>query len=473
MVRHEEMRSLYCTATATASSLPPGPAETCHALPMSDLRRAVVLAVPLLLVASCTSDAGDGSGNAATPSSSAAASTSVTTGSSEPTSTGTGTSTTQNGTAAENAGAASAGPGCPTGTEPTDGLCVGSDADAQESASIVRTAFQSERLGAVIVGVWRKGQPVLVGALGESMTGVPATTDMHHITGNITTGMLTTVLLQLVDDGTLAVDDKLSTWFPEMPSADAITLDMLARNTSGYAHYPSNPDFRKAFYADPFRTFTPEELVQYALSEPLAFPPGTGWSFADTNLLILQMVIEKATGRPMGELIQEGVLDPLGMRNTTLATTADKLEPVLHGYTDERGVWEDATFWNPQWTQYAGGLASNQDDLRRFIEAAGSGLLVSAESHEAQLSPQTVGLGPFTASFYYAMGIGVTNGWVFVNPSLNGYSAGVATMPDKEITVVVYVTRTQAADQDANLGSQLFVDLATLLAPDQAPQIPG
>ncbi len=355
------------------------------------------------------------------------------------------------------------------------GLRLGSDPAAKQAAALVESSFAGDKLLAAIVGVWRRGEPVVVGTLGESMTGVPATTAMHHITGNVTTAMVTTVLLELVDRGRLALEDKLSKWFPKMPAANMITLDMLAHQTSGYVHYVNVPAFRDAFYANPFRAFTAAEDVQYAFDvpEPVQFRPGTNWTFADTNVLVLQLVMEKETGKPMGQLIREGVLNRLGLRQTTLATTAAKPEPVLHAYSGERGVWEDTTYWNPGWTQYAGGLSSNQHDLRRFIEAAGSGELLSARSHRAQLAPDNVGFGRFTKHFYYAMGIGVTNGWVFVNPGLQGYTAGIATLPSKKITIVVYCTRTQAANQDALQGSSLFVKLATLLSPDQAPAIPG
>jgi hypothetical protein len=71
------------------------------------------------------------------------------------------------------------------------------------------------------------------------------------------------------------------------------------------------------------------------------------------------------------------------------------------------------------------------------------------------------------------MGIGVTNGWVFVDPRLQGYSAGVGTLPDEDLTIVVFSTLTPASDPDRNHGSELFVRLATLLSPDQPPMMPG
>ena len=90
------------------------------------------------------------------------------------------------------------------------------------------------------------------------------------------------------------------------------------------------------------------------------FTPGTDWLFSDTNTLILQQVIEEVTGRPVGELLQEDIFDPLGMEDSTAAFDANWPSPVLHGYSDERGVWEDVTHWSPTWTNAAGGVGSTR-----------------------------------------------------------------------------------------------------------------
>ena len=90
-------------------------------------------------------------------------------------------------------------------------------------------------------------------AWGESMTGVPATPDMHFRNGAVAIAYLGTLLLQLHDQGALALDDPLSTWFPDYPSADRVTPPMLISGTSGYADYVTDEGFLAALHADPFR----------------------------------------------------------------------------------------------------------------------------------------------------------------------------------------------------------------------------
>jgi D-alanyl-D-alanine carboxypeptidase len=369
--------------------------------------------------------------------------------------------------------AASSGPSgalttdCPSGTTPTGGLCVAHSAEAVKAADLVQSMFKSKALGSVIIGVWKDDKPVVVGAIGESLTGVPATVDMHHRAGNVGHSMVETVLLQQVQMGTLSLSDKLSKYFPALPSADQITIDMLAHSTSGYRQYTVVPAFQAAFHENPFKRWNIDDDIAYGVAGGPQYTPGTSWNFSDTNILILAKVLEKATGKSIEELVQKGVLDPLGMKETTGPANAALRDPVLHGYTGERGVWEDSTFWDPSWTSYAGGWGSDQNDLRKLIEGVGTGKLLSKKSHEAQLAPTTVGLGANTPERYYGYGISVVNGWLLTAPGLQGYHASVGYLPDQKLTVVIYYTTTPEYD-NTNRSTLLFEPLSGILAPSHA-----
>ena len=102
---------------------------------------------------------------------------------------------------------------------------------------------------ATLFGVWKDGRRLASGAFGESRPGVPATRADHFRIGNTGESIIVTLLLQLVDDGRLSLDDPLSNWLPNLPGAQQVTLGMLARSTSGYADFVTNPEFEDAFNA--------------------------------------------------------------------------------------------------------------------------------------------------------------------------------------------------------------------------------
>ncbi len=179
------------------------------------------------------------------------------------------------------------------------------------------------------------------------MTGVPTTPDMHFRNGSIAIAYIGTVLLQLRDKGVLGVDDKLSKWFPEYPRSDQITLTMLINGTSGYADFVTDQPFLQLLYADPFRHWSPGELIAIGLNRPMMCDPGTCWSYAHTNFVILGKVLEMTTGRPLQDLIREGILDPLSLTDTRSEATAVIQEPVLHAFDAERGRYEEFDILGP------------------------------------------------------------------------------------------------------------------------------
>ena len=211
---------------------------------------------------------------------------------------------------------------------------------AERIDGIVRQAMAKHDLKAVLAGFAVDGQPPRLMAWGESMTGVPATPDMHFRNGSVAIAYIGTVLLQLRDKGVLGLNDTLSKWFPDYPKADQITLTMLINGTSGYADYVTDKSFLQQFYADPFRQWRPDELIAIGLGRPMICDPGTCWSYAHTNFVILGKVLEKASGRPLQDLIREGILEPLSLADTRSEATATVQEPVLHAFDAERGKYE-------------------------------------------------------------------------------------------------------------------------------------
>lgn len=166
---------------------------------------------------------------------------------------------------------------CPPGTNaaPEAAVCLSGDPDARWVLDQIQADALANDLRAVVFGVRRGGETLAVGAIGESADGVPATPDMHFRAGNISAGFLTTTVLQLVEEGKLRIDDPLSRWFPDLPDADRITIEMLASSTAGYLHFPNLEDFVAEFYADPFRTWTANELIAFGTADGTQFPPGT------------------------------------------------------------------------------------------------------------------------------------------------------------------------------------------------------
>jgi CubicO group peptidase (beta-lactamase class C family) len=361
---------------------------------------------------------------------------------------------------------AQAGPlACDAGRIPAGDDCIGEAQLASRIDAIVGKAMTENHLKAVIAGVSVDGKTLLTKAWGESMTGVPATPDMHFRNGAVAIAYLGVVTLLLQEKGQLSLDDKLAKWFPDYPKADRVTLAMLLHGTSGYADYVNLKVL--PLYQNPFRAWQSDELIEIGLKQPMVCEPGTCWSYAHTNFVILGKVLEKATGRGVDELIRDFILVPLGLKDTRSEQTAIIQEPVLHAFDAERGIYEDSTYWNPSWTLARGAvMTSNVADILKSATAIGTGALLSPDSFRQQLDPATAKFKPWTETRYYGLGIFVVDGWLVQNPSFAGYAATMAYLPVQKLAIVVSVTESAKATEEGNLSTVVLKEIAHYLAPD-------
>ncbi|MCQ4118388.1 serine hydrolase domain-containing protein [Rhodococcus tibetensis] len=346
------------------------------------------------------------------------------------------------------------------------------DPDADKIVDIVRHKLAELDLSGAVFGVWRGDEEIVAGAVGESPLGVPATRDMQLRVGQPMEPMLSTVLLQLNEAGTLSLDESIDKWVPDFPRADKITPRMLANSTTGISDYVTNPEFLKIFYANPIKGFTSQEIFDLANSRPPLFEPGTSFAYAHSDLCLLGVVLEKATGKPLGDLLKEQILEPLGMGASSVVLTPQMSEPILHGYTNERGVFEDSTFWSPTAFLNSGNMNSTVADVARWVRALGTGELLSDPAHKEMMADKTAGLGPLTADKYFAFGTVHLSSWLLMNPAFGGYNGVALYETDSKTTIVVYVTLGPTANANTNNAVPIGNDIGALLLPDNPPNVP-
>jgi len=188
--------------------------------------------------------------------------------------------------------------------------------------------------------------------------------------------------------------------------------------------------------------------------------------------VLLGEILADAGGEPVKDQLESRVLDELELDDTLYTTTSELRPPVLHGYSSERGDYEDSGFWNPSWATNTGNMSSNLTDMGRWARALGTGELLTKRSHDQQVGDQSVGLGPLTEALHYGMGLGVANGWIVANPQLMGYTGVVAYLPEERAAVVVSATPAQGYEPGRHYAAEVFNAVAEVLSPDHAPNLP-
>ena len=233
---------------------------------------------------------------------------------------------------------------------------------------------------------------------------VPVSTSGRFRIGSVTKTFVATVILQLADEGRLALDDPIARHLPGVvPGGEAITVRQVLNHTSGiydYAHEPDRSTNRWRGEAR-FRTYRPQELLDVAFARPPYFPPGQGWHYSNTNYVVAGLLVEKLTGKPYGDAVTERIIRPLRLNQTTVPGTDPAVpEPHAHGYTEVAGTLVDATEMNPSLDWAAGEMISTAADLGRFLSALLGGELISGAALAAMR--ETVETGQM---FRYGLGL--------------------------------------------------------------------
>jgi CubicO group peptidase (beta-lactamase class C family) len=368
-------------------------------------------------------------------------------------------------------------------------------AGAIEAAA--RAAMAKYQLKAIIVRVTSNDRDLYTGAIGDSMTGVPVTAQMHFRNGAMAFTYMSFLLMEFVDRKMVRLDAKLSKFFPDLPYADRITLKNLANMTSGYADYVYQPEVLHGVNLNPFRHWSSDELIRIGVSKPMMFAPGTNWGYSHTNYVILGRVLEKIAGMPLARAMQQYVFDPMRLAQTRAFDTPQIPTPVLHTYSSERRsdlripakvpFYEESTFWDPSWTTATGAIeVTDITDMTRSMEIVGAGTLLTKASYAAEVGPNLAGFGHSDpkcpachrndAAFNYGLGVVNLGPWITQTKNFAGCGATVGYLPSKKLAISVVTTYAPGAfDPEGNYknaSEAIFASLADLLARGTLPVRP-
>ncbi len=260
----------------------------------------------------------------------------------------------------------------------------------------------------------------------EKEQGTPLTTAHYFRVGSASKTFTATAALLLYQDGLYDLDDTVETLLPDLPvlvplRGKGITVKMLLNHTSGLDDYVELPYKDKEFFytliENPLRKWQPEELVAISVRHGLVSTPGDEFHYANTNYLLLGMIIEKVSGQKYEVFILEKLLNPLGLKHTSVPKTSGFPGTYAHGYFEKNadGILSDYSIQSPTAVWSAGNIISTAPDLMTWLEAFINGRLlkpaVKAEQFDFQLSD---GNG-------YGLGVTAMNNALGHNGTIFGY----------------------------------------------------
>jgi CubicO group peptidase (beta-lactamase class C family) len=192
----------------------------------------------------------------------------------------------------------------------------------------LRTYVTADRIYGASAVLMRNGQVIRHLEIGladrDSMQKVDERTIYHW--ASVTKTLTAVAIMQLRDRGKLSLDDRVTTWVPELRqvhnpygSMDDITIRMLLSHTSGFQN-PTWP-YGGGKSWEPFEPTRWEQLVAMMPYQEIHFPPGSKYSYSNPGFIYLARIIEAITGDPYQSYIQKNIWTPLGMTRSYFGTT--------------------------------------------------------------------------------------------------------------------------------------------------------
>jgi D-alanyl-D-alanine carboxypeptidase len=258
---------------------------------------------------------------------------------------------------------------------------------------------------------------VSAAALSVSLPGRPSTIDVSAGTtrfggsqlvtpdsvwqiGSNTKAFTSVLLLKLEAQHKLSIHDTVGRWLPQYPQWRDVTISSLLHMTSGIPAFDEQPAFLAAFAAHPYREFSKEQLVSYAIDAP-ATPPG--WHYSNTGYILTEMIIEKASRDSYEHQLYTRIIAPLGLRDlfyrpSSYPPQVTAREPA--GYYFDATVpglaslvGRDVSRFTLSWTRGAGGIISTTHDMTVWERALYGGALLPARQQAELTSLVSTGDG--------------------------------------------------------------------------------
>jgi D-alanyl-D-alanine carboxypeptidase len=338
-------------------------------------------------------------------------------------------------------------------------------AETQQKIDKVATdALAKTGVPSASVAVVKDGQIVYLHAYGNARLDpeTAAKPEMRYSIGSVSKQFTAAAILLLQEQGKLSLDDKVGKFIPSLTRANEVTVRQLLSHTSGYQDYWPQ-DYVMPMMLQPV---TAEKILDIWGHKPLDFEPGTKWQYSNTNYAIAGEIVEKVSGEPLLQFLQQRIFAPLNMKSVA-DTDKTKL-----GDTDPTGYLRYALGPPPRegsgWLFAAGELAMSAEDLARWDISIIKQNLMKPGSHQE-----------FETEVLLKNGLGTRYGLgVMVRPELghrslshsgevSGFTSDNLVFPDERVAVIVLTNQDAAGASEA-----IATGIAPLLLASDDPATP-
>lgn len=243
--------------------------------------------------------------------------------------------------------------------------------------------------------------------------------------GSITKMFTATMIFQLIEEGKLSLSTKLSTFYPDIPKADSITIGNMLHHQSGIFNFTDAPDYQKYMT----EKHSKEQMLQIFRGQKSQFSPGSQTSYSNTNYVLLGYIIEDLTGDSYANQLQQRIVKPLNLHHTYYGDGIDPQKNEAASFRWQADKWQKMPETDMSIPGGAGAIVSTPNDLTRFIRALFKGKLVLQKSLDKMTMIESgLGMGMMKAPFDNKFAYGHTGG-------IDGFQSNLFYFPKEDVTI--------------------------------------
>jgi CubicO group peptidase (beta-lactamase class C family) len=245
---------------------------------------------------------------------------------------------------------------------------------------------------------------------------------------SITKQFTAACILQLVEQGKINLDDKLSKFIPDFPKGDNVSIHMLLNHSSGIASYTDQQDFMRLAR----QSLTKDSMISYFKKKPYNFSPGSKFLYNNSGYFLLGYIIEKMSGQLYGDYLRDHIFDKLNMKNSGV----NKLDSILpmraRGYSRIGNKIVNADYISMEWPFSAGVLFSTIEDLYKWDRALYGNSILSETSKQKMFTPgkSNYGYGIIIDSFE-------NHKRIWHNGGIPGFTSNISRFVNDDVCTIV------------------------------------
>jgi CubicO group peptidase (beta-lactamase class C family) len=307
----------------------------------------------------------------------------------------------------------------------------------------VRSEMEKHHIPGLALLVSQAGHPLRTQGYGMANVElqVPVKPETLFQSGSVGKQFTATAVMMLVEEGKISLDDSIARFFPGAPPAwKPVKVRHLLSHTAGFTDYPEDFNFRKDYSED--------EILSIIEGIPLAFPPGTKWSYSNLGYATLGILIHKVTGKFYGDFLQERIFRPLDMTTTRIISEADIIPNRAAGYRLVKGELKNQEWVAPMINTTAdGSLYFSILDLAKWDAALYTERLLKRSSLEQMWTVDKLSDGqPNSGNYGFGWFIENKNGHKVIGHSgaWQGFKTHISRYVDDKLTVVVLINQADA-----------------------------